>query len=85
MEVDEASEQLRAVSNMTQRFIRNSSTSGRPLAIEIQALAEEIAQPGAFKMDETTLVKLQTMRNQLQEVQSLATSVLEAPQAYNQK
>jgi len=85
IEVDQASEQLRAVSNMTQRFIRNSSTSGRPLAIEIQALAEEIAQPGAFKMDETTLVKLQTMRNQLQEVQSLATSVLEAPQAYNQK
>ena len=85
MEVDEASEQLRAVSNMTQRFIRNSATSGRPLALEIEALAAEIAQPGAFRMDETTLVKLQTMRNQLKEVQSLAQSVLEAPQAFDQK
>ncbi len=70
---------------MTQRFIRNSATSGRPLALEIEALAAEIAQPGAFRMDETTLVKLQTMRNQLKEVQSLAQSVLEAPQAFDQK
>ena len=84
-DVTRGGEQLRAVSNMTQRFIRNSSTSGRPLALEIQALAEELAQPGMFKLDEPTFIKLQTMRSQLKEVERLAESVLDAPQAFDQK
>lgn len=83
-DVERGGEQLRAVANMTQRFIRDS-VAGRPFAVEIEAMAEEIAQPGAFRMDERNLVKLQTMRSQLLEIGDMAQEILKSPQAFDQK
>ncbi len=83
-EVGQTQEQLKAISNMTQRFIRSSSV-GRPFAVEIAALAEEIAQPGALQSDERSLVKLQTMRTQLKELENVAKSVLEQPAGFDKK
>lgn len=83
-DVERGGEQLKAIANMTQRFIRDS-VAGRPFAVEIEALAEEIAQPGGFRMDERNLVKLQTMRSQLLEIGDIATSILDAPQGFDQK
>ena len=83
-DVERGGEQLKAIANMTQRFIRDS-VAGRPFAVEIEALAEEIAQPGGFRMDERNLVKLQTMRSQLLEIGDIATSVLEAPEGFDRK
>jgi hypothetical protein len=83
-DVERGGEQLRAVANMTQRFIRDS-VAGRPFAVEIEAMAEEIAQPGAFRMDERNLVKLQTMRSQLLEIGDMAQEILKNPQGFDQK
>ena len=83
-DVERGGEQLRAVANMTQRFIRDS-VAGRPFAVEIEAMAEEIAQPGAFRMDERSLVKLQTMRSQLLEIGDMAQEILKNPQGFDQK
>ena len=83
-EIDKVGEQLRAVANQTQRFIRDS-VAGRPFSIEIEQMAEEIAKPGAFRMDEQNLIKLQTMRSQLMEIQGIATSILERPQGFDRK
>jgi hypothetical protein len=83
-EVGQTQEQLKAISNMTQRFIRSSSV-GRPFAVEIAALAQEIAQPGALQSDERSLVKLQTMRTQLEELENVAKSVLEQPAGFDKK
>jgi len=83
-DVERGGEQLRAVANMTQRFIRDS-VAGRPFAVEIEAMAEEIAQPGAFRLDERSLVKLQTMRSQLLEIGDMAQSILERPEGFDQQ
>jgi hypothetical protein len=83
-EVTRGAEQLVAMANMTQRFIRESTT-GRPFAVEIEQLAEEIARPGAFAGDERNMIKLQTMRSQLQEIQGIAQGVLDNPQGYDKK
>jgi hypothetical protein len=83
-DVERGGEQLRAVANMTQRFIRDS-VAGRPFAVEIEAMAEEIAKPGAFRMDERNLVKLQTMRSQLLEIGDMAQEILKNPQGFDQK
>ena len=83
-EIDKVGEQLTAVANQTQRFIRDS-VAGRPFAIEIEQMAEEIAKPGVFRMDEQNLIKLQTMRSQLKEIQGIATSILERPQGFDRK
>lgn len=83
-EVTRGGEQLTAIANMTQRFIRDS-VAGRPLAMEVEALAKEIAQPGMFVGDERSLIKLETMRNQLLEIQDIATSMLDRPQGFDQK
>lgn len=83
-DVERGGEQLRAVANMTQRFIRDS-VAGRPFAVEIEAMAEEIAQPGAFRMDERSLVKLETMRSQLLEIGDMAQEILKNPQGFDQK
>lgn len=83
-DVERGGEQLRAVANMTQRFIRDS-VAGRPFAVEIEAMAEEIAQPGAFRMDERSLIKLQTMRSQLLEIGDMAQEILKNPQGFDQK
>jgi hypothetical protein len=83
-EVTQAGEQLVAIANQTQRFIRESTT-GRPFAIEISQMAEEIARPGAFTGDQRNMTKLQTMRSQLQEIEDIALGVVENPGGYNQK
>ena len=83
-EVTQAGEQLVAIANMTQRFIRESTT-GRPFAVEISQMAEEIARPGAFTGDQRNMTKLQTMRSQLQEIEDIALGVVENPGGYNQK
>jgi len=83
-EVTQAGEQLVAIANMTQRFIRESTT-GRPFAVEISQMAEEIARPGTFAGDERNMIKLQTMRTQLQEIEDIALGVVENPGGYNQK
>jgi hypothetical protein len=83
-EVTQAGEQLVAIANMTQRFIRESTT-GRPFAVEISQMAEEIARPGMFAGDEKNMIKLQTMRTQLQEIQDIALGVVGNPQAYDKK
>ena len=83
-EVTQAGEQLVAIANMTQRFIRESTT-GRPFAVEISQMAEEIARPGTFAGDERNMIKLQTMRSQLQEIQGIAQGVLDNPQGYDKK
>ena len=83
-EIDRAAEQLTAVANQTQRFIRDS-VAGRPFAVEIEAMAQEIAKPGAFRMDEQNLIKLQTMLSQLTEIQGIAASILERPQGFDRK
>jgi len=84
-EVGQVQEQLKAISNMTQRFIRSSSVDGRPFAVEIEALAMELAQPGALQSDERNLTKLQTMRTQLQELENVAKSVLAEPAGFDRK
>ena len=83
-EVTQAGEQLVAIANMTQRFIRESTT-GRPFAVEISQMAEEIARPGMFAGDEKNMIKLQTMRTQLQEIQDIALGVVTNPQGYDKK
>ena len=83
-EVTQAGEQLVAIANMTQRFIRESTT-GRPFAVEISQMAEEIARPGMFEGDEKNMIKLQTMRTQLQEIQDIALGVVTNPQGYDKK
>ena len=79
-----ADEQLKAISNMTQRFIRESTT-GRPFAVEIEALANELAQPATLKTDSGTLARLKTMRSQLKEIDGTISAILSSPEGFDQR
>lgn len=83
-DVVDADEQLKSISNMTQRFIRESTT-GRPFAVEIEALANELAQPGTFKTDTGTVARLRTMRTQLSEIDNTINAILSNPQGFDQR
>lgn len=79
-EIADAQTQLTSLANVTQRFVRES-VGGRALKDEVEALAAELAKPG-ISTEETTLEKLTNMRNQLLEVQDLATSILDTPEKF---
>jgi len=79
-DIADAQTQLQSLANVTQRFVRES-VGGRALKDEVEALAAELAKPG-FSTEEATLEKLTNMRNQLLEVQDLATSILETPEKF---
>jgi hypothetical protein len=77
-----AQTQLMTLANITKRFIRESTT-GRPFAVEIADIAEEMASPSWMETDEGAFIKLKNMRNQLLEVQGIATSMLQSPQGFD--
>lgn len=79
-EIADAQTQLISLANVTQRFVRES-VGGRALKDEVEALAAELAKPG-ISTEETTLEKLTNMRNQLLEIEDLATSILETPEKF---
>jgi len=79
-EIADAQTQLTSLANVTQRFVRES-VGGRALKDEVEALAAELGKPG-ISSEETTLEKLTNMRNQLLEVEDLATSILETPEKF---
>ena len=79
-DIADAQTQLMSLANVTQRFVRES-VGGRALKDEVEALAAELAKPG-LSTEEATLEKLTNMRNQLLEVQDLATSILETPEKF---
>ena len=79
-EVADAQTQLTSLANVTQRFVRES-VGGKALKDEVEALAAELAKPG-FSTEEATFEKLTNMRNQLLEVQDLATSILDTPEKF---
>ena len=79
-EIADAQTQLNSLANVTQRFVRESVGS-KVLKSEVEALAEELGKPG-FSTEEATLEKLTNMRNQLLEVEDLATSILETPEKF---
>jgi hypothetical protein len=79
-EIADAQTQLTSLANVTQRFVRES-VGGRALKDEVEALAAELGKPG-FATEEATLEKLTNMRNQLLEVEDLATSILETPEKF---
>ncbi len=79
-EIADAQTQLTSLANVTQRFVRES-VGGRALKDEVEALAAELGKPG-ISTEETTLEKLTNMRNQLLEVEDLATSILETPEKF---
>ena len=79
-EIADAQTQLTSLANVTQRFVRES-VGGRALKAEVEALAEELGKPG-LSTEEGTLEKLTNMRNQLLEVEDLATSILETPEKF---
>jgi hypothetical protein len=79
-DIADAQTQLQSLANVTQRFVRES-VGGRALKDEVEALAAELAKPG-LSTEEATLEKLTNMRNQLLEVQDLATSILETPEKF---
>jgi hypothetical protein len=79
-DVADAQTQLTSLANVTQRFVRES-VGGRALKDEVEALAAELAKPG-FSTEEATFEKLTNMRNQLLEVQDLATSILDTPEKF---
>jgi hypothetical protein len=79
-EISDAQTQLNSLANVTQRFVRESVGS-KVLKSEVDALAEELGKPG-FSTEEATLEKLTNMRNQLLEVEDLATSILETPEKF---
>lgn len=79
-EIADAQTQLTSLANVTQRFVRES-VGGRALKDEVEALAAELAKPG-ISTEEATMEKLTNMRNQLLEVQDLATSILETPEKF---
>jgi len=79
-EIADAQTQLTSLANVTQRFVRES-VGGRALKDEVEALAAELGKPG-IATEETTLEKLTNMRNQLLEVEDLATSILETPEKF---
>ena len=78
--IADAQTQLTSLANVTQRFVRES-VGGRALKDEVEALAAELGKPG-ISTEETTLEKLTNMRNQLLEVEDLATSILETPEKF---
>jgi hypothetical protein len=80
-EIADAQTQLNSLANVTQRFVRESVGS-KALKAEVDALAEELGKPG-FSTEEATLEKLTNMRNQLLEIQDLASSILETPEKFN--
>ena len=77
-----AQTQLLTLANVTKRFIRESTT-GRPFAVEIRDIAEEMASPSWMETDVSAFLKLQNMRNQLLEIQGIATSIIESPQGFD--
>jgi hypothetical protein len=79
-EVADAQTQLTSLANVTQRFVRES-VGGRALKDEVEALAAELAKPG-LSTEEATFEKLTNMRNQLLEIQDLATSILDTPEKF---
>jgi hypothetical protein len=79
-EIADAQTQLNSLANVTQRFVRESVGS-KALKAEVDALAEELGKPG-FSTEEATLEKLTNMRNQLLEIQDLASSMLETPEKF---
>jgi hypothetical protein len=79
-EIADAQTQLNSLANITQRFVRESVGS-KALKAEVDALAEELGKPG-FSTEEATLEKLTNMRNQLLEIQDLASSMLETPEKF---
>lgn len=79
-EIADAQTQLTSLANVTQRFVRES-VGDRALKDEVEALASELAKPG-IATEEATMEKLTNMRNQLLEVQDLATSILETPEKF---
>jgi hypothetical protein len=51
--------------------------------VEIADIAEEMASPSWMETDEGAFIKLKNMRNQLLEVQGIATSMLQSPQGFD--
>ena len=75
------SSQLQSLANVTQRFVRES-VAGRALKDEIEKLAKELVEPGTMTK-ERAQANLASMRNQLLEIQDLATSILETPERFS--
>ena len=75
------SSQLQSLANVTQRFVRES-VAGRALKDEIEKLAKELVEPGMITK-ERAQANLASMRNQLLEIQDLATSILETPERFS--
>ena len=51
--------------------------------MEIADIAEEMASPSWMETDEGAFLKLKNMRNQLGEIEGIATSMLQSPQGFD--